>query len=196
MYITVKMKLELSTAGVDVLDKAAVRAFYDKKYEDRIRAEEEEQQRISDIIEKLKKHLEPHPPTAEDTRLFELIKKVTKNKFYTWLYIEALSIPNEEYFPEWQELLTVNWLPRAKFDLFRLKACGLLIMVEGHYKTQEELDKMEIFNHPIEHFESRDKAIEFALSRIVNETIRLKSGKVVFKLKDLLLDLIGHKQSE
>ncbi len=104
------------------------------------------------------------------------------------------SLPAEEILEDfrWKDLEAVNYsIPR--FDLSRLKACGLIVNIEGHYKTVEEASKVEVLINPIEHFENREAAIEFLLKRVPREIIRLKGGKIVFSTGDLVRDVIKYK---
>lgn len=192
MYITKKMKAQLTAAGVDIFDKQVVKNYYAEQYKLRIAAEEEEKEARLNMRRRIQAHCTAHPSTAEDQALYDLIERETNGKFYKWLYMEPLSFSaDESLISYWKELRYLNVANPQRYDLTRLVAAGLLFMVEGHYKTKAQLKEITVYDKPVQYFKNREKAIEFLLKKLPAETIRLDNGNTVFELHDLAKELLG-----
>jgi hypothetical protein len=192
MYITNKLKIELQAAGVDPLDKVAVKQYHADKYTAEVAKEQERITALKAKAAVLNHWIEPHSPTVAELDLFDLIKIRTQGKFYKWMYIDHLGELQELQKPEylWDEVNELGWYI-GKYDLSRLIACGLLFKVAGHYKTEAEFEKIKVYSNPIEYFDNKDIALRYLLSHIPDTVVRMKAGKVVFKLRDLVKDLFG-----
>lgn len=201
MYISKGMKTELQAAGINPEDKVLVKQFYDEKrakvMEDNERARTEERlnyQRLTSRAKQLTSYFEPHEPSAAEYKLFEFIKDATKGKIYKWMYLNTITfgtVEPEFFWAEIREDFKFMGLTKPeRFDLRRLVACGLLIIVDGHYKTMDEFHQIHIYDHPIELFKTREDAVNYLIDTVGSTTMRMKQGKAVFTLRDLIKDLV------
>lgn len=196
MYLTLKRKAELTTAGIDITDDIAIRGYYKQQRELTLAAERAAIDLKQSRLQLLNNLLKSHAPLPEEHKLLALIKDAFPKKgVHQWMYQKPVHMPEDLYDPGflWKEAEAVGWRPHY-FDLQRLLACGLLLFVGGHYKTREEFERITIPNHPVDCFESRDHAIKKLFELIPDETIRLNKGTIVFQLHTLLKDLLYAQQ--